>query len=324
MQLPQNLQEAIESTIESFGLHQLIEAREELTERYRHQASKRQFMTTEAQRQSYVMTRLPATYAAVYASLQAIQERIHQEISIKSVLDLGAGPGTAMWAACSQFPTIEKVTLLEKDASLMALGQRLAQASEQAAIREAVWQQADLEQTTDLPLHDLVILSYSIGELKPEEMLKVIQRSWQAAGKLLLIVEPGTPVGFERIRAIRQQLIEWGAHLVAPCPHQLACPMTDGDWCHFAARVERSSLHRRLKGGSLGYEDEKFSYVAASKTLFPLPDSRVLRHPLRHSGHVVLKLCTPKGVQQPTISKKMGDVYKRARKIEWGDAFSIF
>lgn len=324
MQLPQNLQNAIEEAIESFGLSQLIEAREELTERYRQQTSKRQFMTTEAQRQSYVMTRLPATYAAVKIALQAIQERLSPEISIKSLLDLGAGPGTAMWAACSQFSEIEQVTLLEKDASLMALGQRLAQASEQIVVRDAVWQQADLEQPLELPVHDLVIFSYSIGELKSEEMLAAIQRGWQAANKLLLIVEPGTPVGFERIRLIRQQLIEWGAHLVAPCPHHVACPMTDGDWCHFAARVERSSLHRRLKGGSLGYEDEKFSYVAACKTPVSLPDARVLRHPLRHSGHVVLKLCTPEGVQQPTISKKMGEAYKRARKVEWGDAFSLF
>lgn len=319
MQLPLPLQTAIEHIVESMGMRQLIEAREELTNRYRQPIAGSQFMTTEAQRQSYVISRLPATYAALQSAFAAIQERA--QLPIKSILDLGAGPGTAMWAACENFPEIETITLIEKDRSLSDLGQRLAEFSEQTVMHSANWQEGDLEKLTHLPPHDLVVLSYSIGELSPERIQPLIDLCWKSTQQLLLIVEPGTPVGFERIRLIRSQLIDTGAHLIAPCPHHLACPMTGGDWCHFAARVERSSLHRKLKGGSLGYEDEKFSYVAATKTPFPFPSSRILREPLRHSGHVVLKLCTPEGVQNPTISKKMGELYKQARKADWGDAF---
>lgn len=320
MALPSELQLAIDRMVESLGSYQLTEAREELTERYRSRsASNRQLMTTDKQRQSYIVTRLPATYAAIQATLEAVQNRT--TCPIKSVLDLGAGPGTAMWAVCEQFPEIERITLIEKDPAIARIGQHLAQASEHPAIRAADWQAADLEQLSALPPHDLILLSYSVGEINPQKMVPLMDVCWKAAQQLLIVIEPGTPVGFEHIRAIRRQLIEWEAHLVAPCPHQLACPMAQGDWCHFAARVERSSLHRRLKGGSLGHEDEKFSYVAASKTQTSLPSSRVLRHPLRHSGHVVLTLCTADGVQQPTISKKRGELYKHARKVEWGDTF---
>src|SRR5262249_25331226 len=140
---------------------------------------------------------------------------------------------------------------------------------------------------------------------------------------LLLVIEPGTPVGFERIRMIRRQLIEWGACMVAPCPHTLRCPMEGGDWCHFAARVERTSLHRKLKGGTLGYEDEKYSYVAVSKEPCPLPTARILSEPSRHSGHVTLKLCTrDEWIQHPILSRKQGDRYKQAKKASWGDSFS--
>jgi ribosomal protein RSM22 (predicted rRNA methylase) len=320
MALPSALQLAIDRMMESLGSYQLTEAREELTERYRFRSpSHRQLMATDKQRQAYIVARLPATYAAIQATLKAVQKR--KTFPIKSVLDLGAGPGTALWVVCEQFPEIEKITLIEKDAAIARLGQQLAQASEHPAIRSADWQTADLEQLSTLPPHDLILLSYSIGEINPHKILPLMDVCWQAAQQLLVVIEPGTPVGFEHIRFIRQQFIEWGAHLVAPCPHQLACPMTQGDWCHFAARVERSSLHRRLKGGSLGHEDEKFSYVAASKTQSPLPSSRVLRRPLHHSGHVVLTLCTPEGVQQPTLSKKRGELYKQARKVEWGDTF---
>ncbi|WP_068468582.1 small ribosomal subunit Rsm22 family protein [Candidatus Protochlamydia phocaeensis] len=321
MKLPEQLQQAIESEIEIAGLKELAEAREELTGRYRRlSGGKRQFMTTDLERQSYIATRLPATYAAVYSALQAVKERT-PGLQIKRLLDLGTGPGTAMWAACECFPEIESITLVEKDQALAAIGQRLARHSAHPAMQKANWQIADLENLPSLQTHDLVILSYSIGELVPASMLPLIEQCWQSAEQALVVIEPGTPAGFERIRLIRRQLIEMGSHLVAPCPHQSACPMSHSDWCHFAARVERSSFHRRLKGAVLSYEDEKFSYVAGTKECFPLPAARILRHPQQHSGHVQLTLCTESGVRQPTISKRTPDAYKQARKAEWGEVW---
>ena len=64
------------------------------------------------------------------------------------------------------------------------------------------------------------------------------------------------------------------------------------DWCHFAARVNRSALHRRLKEGQLGYEDEKYSYVAAAATghLARPASGRIVRHPVFRKG-----IATPSG-----------------------------
>lgn len=320
MNIPEHLQQAIEEETSKYSFKEVLEAREELTDRYRSRRPEKQgFMTTEAQRCAYVTARMPATFAVIYRVMEELQRR-KPAIIPKTLLDLGAGPGSVMWAANALFPTIQEITLVEKDADLAALGRRLAGYSDREAIRKAVWQIADMEKEGSYSSHDLVVLSYSVGELAESSRESLIQASWQATSQFLVVIEPGTPVGFEGIRAIRSQLMSLGAHLVAPCPHELVCPMAGGDWCHFSERIERSSLHRRLKEGSLGYEDEKFSYVIASKTPCILPQSRVLRHPLKRSGHVVLTLCTKDcGLKQETISKRNGEDYKIARKLEWGD-----
>lgn len=317
----EELQKAIEAEIGSSALKDLTLAREELTERYRKPGHKGPFMTTELQRQAYLSARMPATYGAVHAVLQAVRKQIG-DMPIHSFLDLGSGPGTALWAACELFPSIQKAVLIENDRALAKWGQRLAKHSQNEVIRQAEWQYADLEQVQSFPAHDMVLYSYSIGELASDLVPQIVEKSWHAAQQLLVVIEPGTPVGFERIRTIRRQLIDMGAYLVAPCPHQATCPMAGGDWCHFSARVERNAFHRRLKGGSLSYEDEKFSYVAAAKNPCLLPPARILRHPMHRSGHSLFTLCTAEGVKQATVSKR-NEEYKAARKLEWGDVFKI-
>lgn len=317
--IPEKLQQGIEALIEQANLHELAVAREDLTNRYKKPPTKQPFMETDLQRHAYLAARLPATYAALCAALHAINKESPEELSIKSLLDLGAGPGTGMWAACEFFSEIESITLLEKDLSLSLLGRQLARSSETAAIRSADWQVTDLAKPLALQEHDLVILSYSIGEIEICRQKELIDEAWNAAKKLLLIVEPGTPAGFERVRYIRDQLIEKGAAIIAPCTHCHVCPMAKGDWCHFFARVERSFIHKHLKGGSLGYEDEKFSYIAFSKIPIPEQGARVISHPKRHCGHVQLKLCAPEGIKEETFSKKMGTVYRKARKADWGE-----
>src|ERR1700759_5529602 len=47
---------------------------------------------------AYALARMPATYAGVTSSLNALCE-IRPEFAPATLLDIGAGPGTASWAA---------------------------------------------------------------------------------------------------------------------------------------------------------------------------------------------------------------------------------
>jgi ribosomal protein RSM22 (predicted rRNA methylase) len=306
MQLPEELQLAIDHIVQHSP--SLSKARALLTQDYREGRSSP--FSDEAKRLAYLGSRMPATYAAVRKALEHVPPCEH-------LLDLGAGPGTASWAAVDLFPALKKLTLIEKSRDAVALGKTLASFCSHPALRDAQW----IEQSLDQPVSaaDVAVLSYVLNE--GVEMASLLARCWEAVGTLV-IVEPGTPKGFQIIRKARQQLIGLGAHLLAPCPHALACPAQGGDWCHFSARVERTRLHRLLKGGTLGYEDEKFSYVIASKRAgLPLA-GRIVRHPIKQSGHVRLTLCTQAGRwEEKVVTRKDREAYRRARDAEWGDGW---
>ncbi len=321
MQVPETLNQAIENEIAGCDPELLSRAAAKLSSIYRGSPfPAKPPILSEAYRLAYISVRMPATYAAIRAVLLEVKRRL-PETQIRGLLDLGAGPGTAMWAAAGVFAELDQMTLVERDHTLIELGKRLAQGSGHSAMAEAVWLSLDLRHRPELAPHDLVLISYTLGELDEATRRFIISAAWQATEKVLAIIEPGTPRGFSYVLEARDELIALGAHVIAPCPHAASCPMASGDWCHFSQRLERSAFHRRVKAATLPYEDEKFSYFVAAK--FPAAElpARIIRHPLKRSGHILLDLCAAEGLQRVTISRKNKEAFKRARKAEWGEAW---
>ncbi|MCF6521856.1 small ribosomal subunit Rsm22 family protein [Streptomyces sp. JJ36] len=305
---------------------------------------------------AYAAYRMPATFAAAAAALGALATRL-PGWSPAVHLDVGGGTGTAVWAAEAVWGdgpggATRATTVLDRSEPALALGGELAAASGGPALRAAAWRCARLTgghgagasggagdvrtsghggATGDgpapaLPPADLVTASYLLGEL-PADDRRALVTATARAGDAVVLIEPGTPDGYLRIREARDQLTEAGLTVLAPCPHSARCPIVPGeDWCHVAARVARSSVHRQVKGGSLPYEDEKFSYVAAVAPALtadgaPAP-SRVVRKPQLRKGQVLLDLCTREdGLRRTTVSKRQGPRYRAARDTSWGDAW---
>jgi len=321
MRIPDELGAAIEArTGAQTGL---AKAAAELSATYRNREFAVPALKSEAQRLAYVMVRMPATYAACRRALEESRQAI-AGLEPASLLDLGAGPGTASWAAAEVFPTLRSVTMVERDAAMASLGRELMLESRQESLRRAAWVQADLMAELKNEGADLVVMSYVLGELSAAVAEKIVERAWGLARQALVVIEPGTRAGFAQIEKLRAKLIASGAEIAAPCPHQERCPMaTAGDWCHFSQRLERTAEHRRIKQGELGHEDEKFSYLAVSKAGVQKASARIVRHPVYRPKQVQLTLCTAEGLQQTTITKSQGERYKRAKKAEWGSAFEI-
>jgi ribosomal protein RSM22 (predicted rRNA methylase) len=165
-----------------------------------------------------------------------------------------------------------------------------------------------------------VTAAYVLNELDPQARSRVIEQLWNLTAGAFVVVEPGTPAGWQRILGVRDQLIGLGGHVVAPCPHMKPCPLASPDWCHFAQRVARSRLHRQVKGADMPWEDEKFSYVAVRRQPLTTERARIIARPRNAGGHTTLKLCQPDGASATKIlSRRDGEAFKRARRSDWGD-----
>ncbi|MGA3353370.1 MAG: small ribosomal subunit Rsm22 family protein [Acidimicrobiales bacterium] len=315
------LMAAIEAELGELGPGELRGAASALSECYRsgRPSAGRSLRSTEAQ--AYLATRVPATFATTRRVLAELAS-LHPGWAPASMLDLGAGPGTATWAALDVFGTIERAVLVERDREMTALGERLAGNGLSRLFGELAWTRGDVC-ALDLPGSDLVVAAYVLGEISGGLELPALERWWRATRGHLALVEPGTPAGFERLRAARSALISWGARVGAPCPHDQTCPMVGSDWCHFAVRLERSALHRDLKAARLGYEDEKYSYLVVSPSPPSAPAARLVRSPRPHRGHVRLVLCETDGLTERVISRRDGELYRRARDARWGDRLEL-
>jgi ribosomal protein RSM22 (predicted rRNA methylase) len=275
-------------------------------------------IATETDALAYALARMPATYAAVTASLNALRE-ITPDFAPTSLLDVGAGPGTASWAAAEAFSSLTHFTLVDANRALRTLALELFHGG--ARMRDVQYERGEARAAlAGSQAADLVVASYVIGELNEIERKALADAMWAKTRDTLLVVEPGTPAGYQRIIALREQLIGAGAHVAAPCPHNDKCPLRPPDWCHFTQRLPRSQAHRQIKGAELPFEDEKFSYVALTRAPVTSHPARVLAQPDVNKVEVTAKLCTPTGAAITKVPRRSKADFARARRWRWGDA----
>ena len=319
MDLPFTLKASIEEKCAACRHNDLLAAAQGISERYRKESGQGKcLLSREVEALAYAAVRMPATFAAVSAALSSTLPCVDGEI--RTVLDVGAGTGAATWAV-RMLVEDAAFTCLEREAVMMSLGAELMQGD--AVLSQAAWIRHDLATSPVTQRADLVMASYVLNEMDAPTRQRVLQQLWACADKLLVLIEPGTPVGFGQLREARSELIRLGGHVIAPCVHDGYCPLPADDWCQFTSRVARSRLHKLLKGGDAPFEDEKFSYLAVAKYPGKPADARVLRHPQKESGRIALRLCTKEGIADRAVTRRDGDLFKAARKANSGDAFCL-
>src|SRR5487761_2451336 len=208
--LPAELRAALDAKLQGLSRNDAAERAALISRTYR-DGGNSGAIASEADALAYAVARMPATYAAVIASLNALCE-LRPDFAPASLLDVGAGPGTASWAAAESFTSLRGFALLDANSALRALALELCRDS--TRLKGMIYHrgEASAAALADAAPADLVVASYMIGE-------------------------PGTPAGYARVIALREQLIASGADVAAPCPHDGACPLKAPDWCHFTQRL---------------------------------------------------------------------------------------
>ena len=314
--IPPELKAAIGRYLTENAAGSLVEKTSRMSERYRQGRGSDSALDFGA----YLVARLPATYAAVTFCLAELVRR-RPQFSPRTLIDAGSGPGTAAWAATAAFPGISTVTFLDNNLPFLKLASSLAAQGSHAALQVARALDADVSNPPTEASADLVIAAYALAELPLAEARETTIALWKACENTLLIIEPGTPQGFARIHEVRVALLAQGAHLIAPCTHENACPLQPPDWCHFSVRLGRSRDHMHAKQATVPFEDEKFSYLIASRQPGVLEGARILSPPVESKAEIKFRLCAENGLAQQSIARRDKAEYKRVRKLDWGDLF---
>lgn len=273
---------------------------------------------------AYLGMRVPATYAQIASALLQLKE-VMPEFKVESLLDLGSGPGTAVWAAKMVWPSLKRAACLDNDGNFLSVGRELF--SKSGLSVDISWEPDSLRSDFGSKNHkfDLVIIANVLNELTEEERIKVVSRAFTQCSGVLVIVEPGTPKGAKIIEEA-YQTFENKKFLVAPYINN---SFVEGGehWIHFPQRFIRPEFQRRvrqqMRASTLmasDWEETKYAYIALSK-YEPKTSSwgRLLSPIKKQKAWFDLTVLTAKGIEKLQVFKKDKEKYNLVRKLKWGD-----
>ncbi|TPX34296.1 hypothetical protein SmJEL517_g02939 [Synchytrium microbalum] len=290
---------------------------------------------------AYVAGRLVGAYVAMNHVLQQLMRR-SPDFAPKHILDFGCGPGTAIWCvfgslsslpafayimkddrACREFWNVDKYTAVDSSSVMLKTLEDMSEKLPGSPI--AVEKRIPMDAQADL-----VLCAFTLNEFSDvSSRARIVDSLWKATSDTLVLLESGTPSGFKLTETARAQILQKPdpAHVLAPCPHEYACPMVKSkSWCHFPQKFQLNRRLRLLQNANESWDTVKFSYVILRKGVLPssLEEARrpVLNAaPMKKHGHVILDYCSTAGqLERTVISKSKGKLeYAAARKSSWGD-----
>ncbi len=243
---------------------------------------------------------------------------------VEAVVDFGGGPGTFLFAL-SKFKILNKYTNVERSDAFIGIMNVLVDEFLSSTIPHTHVDSISCNylklESQDIPTNDLCVFSYTFCECDNSlvSLPGLVENS-----NMVLIIEPGTPSGFNNIIQARDKLIEKGFSIIAPCTASNEfCPLRDSesDWCHFVERIDRSRIQRHLKNGVLGYEYEKYSYLLMSKNPILSDGKRIISRPNYTKHSISFDICSGKNSHIIITKKENKSEFKIVKKSIRGDLY---
>ena len=313
-----DLAQAIDFVLTKQGITNLKKEFNVISSKYRQEIGGESIISTKEQVLSYISGRMIETAVIVDDVLNKVCLVSNFKNDIKTVLDVGSGTGSCLWAL-SNFLNKASVIALEKEELMIEYAKQL----NKGLSCDIEYIQSDVlnKKTENINSCDLVIESFMLNELKEMDRIKAVDYMCEKANDYIIMVEPGTPKSYERMMEIRKYVLSKGFNLILPCLHGGECGLKN-DYCNFSVRVERTKTSRQIKNGTLNYEDEKYFYLVFRKENKRAGgySSVILRRPVYRKGCVDLKLCLKEGeIKSRTVTKSDRENYRKAKDFKHGD-----
>ncbi|KAJ3558994.1 hypothetical protein NM688_g608 [Phlebia brevispora] len=254
---------------------------------------------------AFASVALPAHYCAIYAVLDHVKQRLGPSWNVKRIVDWGSGVGSGLWAASHAFqkslasdaertdPQMSTTTIT----SYVGIDKHIDLGGLAPAWQKAFHEEDEVDRlqgTSTTALSAFMLSSLS----SPLARKKLVKEMWESGAEVLVLIDHNTKLGFECIVEAREMLLRFGrrevedekmadapirgCHVVAPCPHDRACPLHHPGSirlvCGFSQRLQRPDFVRKTKHSGIGHEDSEYSYVVIRRGVRPtLPETKVGR-----------------------------------------------
>ncbi|KZT72933.1 Rsm22-domain-containing protein [Daedalea quercina L-15889] len=254
---------------------------------------------------------LPSHYSVIYAVLNHVKQRLGPEWTVDRVIDWGSGTGTGLWALSHLFQqggidtaegrmnavlgqsTMTGYLGIDNREGLVSIGKRLVKDLELGGMNIS-WQKSFRNENVigrSEGKNALALSAFLLSSL-PTPLAKktLVKQMWESGAEVMVLIDHNTTSGFESIAEAREYLLKLGrkeledpeldgsivrgSHIIAPCPHDGACPLyTPGSTklvCSFSQRLQRPGFVRKTKHSGAGHEDSGYSYVVIRRGTRPV------------------------------------------------------
>lgn len=324
--LPDRINDAISKTISEQQNPEWLKRAEILHNRYmtRDKSENQDYINDYADTIAYLALRTPATYAQIFGSLLQISE-LAPFFKPKSVLDIGSGPGTGIWAAKTVWDSIEDATCIDKNEHLLVTGKEITNKAN--IIKNVTWKKWDSvkDDTLNLPMSDIVIVANVLNEMSDSQAKYLLDQAYNRCRFLMIIIEPGTSFGIDIIekatRSFPNKIV-----LIAPYINNNFV-IDKKTWLHFSQRFIRPEFQRRIRKrmrtdplSASDWEETKYAYLAIGK--LPVENKiwgKVVGPTLKQKGFLEIPILTKDSITKIKVLKRNKKQYTFAKNIKWGD-----
>ncbi|KAI0673595.1 mitochondrial small ribosomal subunit Rsm22-domain-containing protein [Trametes maxima] len=258
---------------------------------------------------AFATVALPAHYSAIYAVLDNTKQRLGPEWQIQRVIDWGAATGSALWASGHAFQlhadgltssdmmdvqisrsSLNSYVAIDKREGLVRIGKRIIRDVEMGNL-DVSWQKSFHEDNIVDRTHGTKVLAVSAFLMSslptPVDRKTLVREMWDSGAEVMILIDHD----FEIVAEAREQFLKLGrkelddpsmshlpirgSHVVAPCPHDGACPLYQPGAsklvCSFSQRLQRPDFVRKTKHSGTGHENMDYSYVVIRRGPRPAP-----------------------------------------------------